>query len=73
MSDEDEKEIGEEIQAKCFKIPPSKVTEEDLKSFHSSDYVDFLKRLQESEDPEALIELEGEGHEHFGIGKALFT
>lgn len=38
----------------------------DLESFHSGRYVDFLRRLRDSKDPERLAEEEGE---EFGMGE----
>ncbi|GFY74196.1 histone deacetylase 8 [Trichonephila inaurata madagascariensis] len=49
-------------------IPPSFATVEELKSFHSEEYIDFLKKINELGEEELIEEVEEEEIEKYGIG-----
>ena len=38
------------LQEKMIMVPATPATEEEIRSFHSEDYVEFLKTAQPSED-----------------------
>ena len=51
-------------------IPPSAATIEELKSFHSEEYIEFLRKINDLTEEEALDE-EEEELEKYGIGNCI--
>lgn len=49
-------------------VPPQFATVEELKSFHSEEYIDFLRKINDLSEEE-LLDDEEEEMEKFGIGK----
>lgn len=49
-------------------IPPSLATVEELKSFHSEEYIEFLEKVNDLTE-EDLLEEEEEEMEKYGIGE----
>lgn len=48
-------------------IPPELATVEELKSFHSEEYIDFLRKVNDISEEEIMAD-EEEEMEKFGIG-----